>query len=107
MERRLCIFTQLNGASKRGSTVCSKKYSHFPSSQPNAKRTFGKTAVYFNPTEWRVKTRTVIDLKPTQPFSPHNQASNALSERRLYIFTQLNGVSKQGKTATSNQHSHS
>lgn len=28
LERRLCIITQLNGASKRGSTVCSKKYSH-------------------------------------------------------------------------------
>ena len=116
LERRLCIITQLNGASKRGSTVCSKKIQPFsphnqasnaplerrlciftqlngasknrdrPSAQTNtairtsrlnAIHAVGKTAVYFNPTEWRVKTRTVIDLKPTQPFSHHSQTSNA------------------------------
>ena len=74
---------------------------------PRVQRAFGEKALHFHSAERRVKTRNDRLLKPTQSFPPHNQASNALLERRLYIFTQLNGVSKQGITATSKQHSHS
>ena len=77
LERRLCIFTQLNGASKNRDRPSAQTNTAIRTSRLNAIHAVGKTAVYFNPTEWRVKTRTVIDLKPTQPFSPHSQTSNA------------------------------
>ena len=77
LERRLCIFTQLNGASKNRDRPSAQTNTAIRTSRLNAIHAVGKTAVYFNPTEWRVKTRTVIDLKPTQPFSHHSQTSNA------------------------------
>ena len=77
LERRLCIFTQLNGASKNRDRPSAQTNTVIPTSQPNAKRAFGKTAVYFNPTERRVKAKINHNLKPTQPFSPHSQTPNA------------------------------
>ena len=77
LERRLCIFTQLNGASKNRDRPSAQTNTAIRTSRLNAIHAVGKTAVYFNPTEWRVKTRPVIDLKPTQPFSHHSQTSNA------------------------------
>ena len=74
---------------------------------PRVQRAFGEKALYFHSAKRRVKTRIDRLLKITQPFSPHSQTPTAPLERMLCIFTQLNGVSKQGITATSKQHSHS
>lgn len=44
---------------------------------PRVQRAFGEKALYFHSAERRVKTRIDRLLKPTQPFSPHSQTSNA------------------------------
>ena len=70
LERRLCIFTQLNGASKRGSTVCSKWYSHSHLTTKLQMRLWKEGSVFS--LSWTARQKTEIDrlLKPTQPFAP-------------------------------------
>ena len=74
---------------------------------PRVQRAFGEKALHFHSAKRRVKMRNDRLLKPTQSFPPHSQTPTAPLERRLCIFTQLNGASRRGSTVCSNQHSHS
>ncbi len=55
LERRLCIFTQLNGASKNRDRPSAQKNTAILTSQPSFKCAFGKKALYFHSAERRVK----------------------------------------------------
>ena len=107
--RQTCISMRRVPRAQRGECLALSVASASRSARrvPRVQRAFGEKALYYHSAERRVKTRIDRLLKPTQPFPPHNQASNARLERRLYIFTQLNGASKRGSPVCSNQHSHS
>ena len=95
LERRLCIFTQLNGASKQGKTATSNQHSHSHLTAKHQTHLWQDSCLFQLNRTARQNADSHLSQNNTAIFTPHSQTPNAPLEKQLFISTQPNSASKQ------------